>query len=481
MRVRRRTKGLYVVKSEEDKLRELAPKKQKESRGVYVIRTNEEVINKFADIVYDFVDNGGFFLLVGNDKVFYQTLRRSLVLELGIETDYIHVEHNPAKVVASIKEAVESEHVPFVFIEQTTDSKSNLPLLASIKQAFPKVSVIVTTQDLDKNHLMQFYEEGADYVLSKSSSVNEIIRKIVHLLKPQTEIDELVTIGNKLNEDNRFEEAIRVANTILDKRSKSARAHILMGDALKGLAKRKAALAEYELAEKNSKMFIEPLKKIFILHAEDGNKDGMLDYLVKLDDMSPLNFNRKVKIADLSFDLGKVVEAESYYDNAIDSATTEARTVVGEMSLDIAERLAELNPELAAKYFRKCLDLVRESMEISCMNTFNRLGISLRKAGLWQEAVEAYIAAEKLSPGDENIQYNIGLAYSDGKDYVSAQKRLMMALRINPKMYVGNADVAYNMGLVFMESGDNAQAVKMIRHCLEVDPTHEGARALGLV
>ncbi len=53
MRSRRSTKDLYVVKSEADKLRKLEPKKQKETRGVYVLRTNEEVINKFADIIYD--------------------------------------------------------------------------------------------------------------------------------------------------------------------------------------------------------------------------------------------------------------------------------------------------------------------------------------------------------------------------------------------------------------------------------------------
>ncbi|WP_319466194.1 tetratricopeptide repeat protein [uncultured Pseudodesulfovibrio sp.] len=481
MRSRRSTKDLYVVKSEADKLRKLEPKKQKETRGVYVLRTNEEVINKFADIIYDFVDEGGFFLLLGSDKVFYQTLRRSLVFELGVATDFIQVEHEPQKGVGRLQKIIAEDLAPFVFLEHRTEGVTNLQVLSGIKQVYPDVPVILTTRALDKEHLLQFYEEGADYVLDKSASVNEIIRKIVHLLKPQTEIDELVNVGHRLNEDNRFEDAIRLANTILTKRPKSPRAHLIMGDAFKGLAKRKQALAEYQLAEQNSNMFIEPLKKIFILHAEDGNKDGMLDYLVKLDDMSPLNFNRKVKIADLNYDMGKVEDAEAYYDNAIKSAASEAQTIVGEMSLDIAEKLTKTNPELAAKYFRKSLDLVRDSTDMSCMNMFNRLGISLRKAGLWAEAVEAYVAAEKLSPGDENIQYNLGLAYYDGKDYVSARKRLLMGLKINPRMFHKNAEVAYNMGLIFLESGDKPKAEKLIRHCLEIDPGHEGARSLGLV
>jgi len=467
-------KGVYVVKSAEDKLQELEPRKQTESRAVYVVRASEDVINKYSDTMYDFVDKGGLFVLVGNDKVFYQSLKRSVVFELGIESEFIQVIHEPDLVMSRIDGFIKDGLTPFVLMEHLVNGKSNLQLLSHIKNAYSKMPVIILTREVDKDHLMQFYEEGADHVLNKSASVNEIIRKLVHILQPQTEIDELVVAGNKLNRDNRFDDAIRVANTILTKRSKSPQAHIIMGDAYKGLAKRKAAMAEYLLAERDSKMFIDPLKKIFLMHAEDQNKSGMCEYLVKLDTMSPLNFNRKVKIGDLNYELGKVEEAEQYYDSAINSAVSEARAIVGEMSLDIAEKLVKTDPEMASKYFKKSLNLIKESKDFASMNTFNRLGISLRKAGLWQDAVEAYVVAEKLSPDDENIQYNLGLAYQEGKDHASAVKRMFLALKINPKMYVGNPDVAFNMGVVFKDSGNQPQAEKMIRHVREIAPDYEG-------
>ena len=111
-------------------------------------------------------------------------------------------------------------------------------------------------------------------------------------------------------------------------------------------------------------------------------------------------------------------------------------------------------------------------------NMFNRLGISLRKASLWQDAVDAYLVAEKISPGDENIQYNLGLAYQEGEDYASASKRMLFALKINPKLYIGNPDVAFNLGAVFKEAGNKVQADKFLKYVLEVYPKHKGALEL---
>lgn len=478
---RRSSKGVYVVKSEAERLKKLEPKKQMETRGVYVLRESEEVVNKFSDIIFEYAENKGLFVLVGSDKIFYQTLRRSLVFELGLDTDFIQQVHEPKMAVKKMRRLVNEGFSLFVFLEHATNGENNMGILAEIKKEYPKVPVIITTREVDKEHLLQYYEEGANHILNKSASVNEVIRKIVHIFKPQTEIDELAIAGTKLNSDRRYEEAIRVANTMSSKRSKSARAHIIMGDALRGLAKRKAALEEYMKAEENSKMFIEPLKRIFFMYAEDNDKGGMLDYLIKLDNMSPLNFSRKVKIGDLNYDLGKVDSAEKYYDRAIELASTEAKSIVGEMSLDIAEKLSVAKPELAAKYYQKSLDLVKESNDFGSMTTFNRLGISLRKAGMWREAVEAYTVAEKLSPGDENIQYNLGLAHFDGKEYDVAAKHMFLALKMNPKLYKNNVEVAYNIGVVFKRSGDLPQAKKLIQHVLDIAPNHEGARALGIV
>ncbi len=190
MKTRRGMKGLYVVKSEDDKPSELEPKKRSGSRGVYVIRTSDEIVNKFADTIYDFVDDGGLFLWVGNDKAFYQSLKRSIVIEFGLGTDFVQLFHEPNQILTKLIEFVDEGLLPFVFMENATNGSSNIQVLAAIKSAFPKIHIVVVCRELDKNHLLYCYEEGASHIINKCASVNEIIRKIAHILKPQTEIDE---------------------------------------------------------------------------------------------------------------------------------------------------------------------------------------------------------------------------------------------------------------------------------------------------
>ncbi len=63
------------------------------------------------------------------------------------------------------------------------------------------------------------------------------------------------------------------------------------------------------------------------------------------------------------------------------------------------------------------------------METYNKLGIALRKQGKWQQAVENYQSALKVAPNEPGLFYNIGLAYSDGKEYAKCAKYFKRAVR----------------------------------------------------
>ncbi len=64
---------------------------------------------------------------------------------------------------------------------------------------------------------------------------------------------------------------------------------------------------------------------------------------------------------------------------------------------------------------------------------FNEFGISLRKAGMHAEAMEYYRRALGLSPGDENLHYNLARAAFDKGDTSTALKHLKSCLGLNPK------------------------------------------------
>ncbi|WP_242652964.1 tetratricopeptide repeat protein [Pseudodesulfovibrio hydrargyri] len=73
---------------------------------------------------------------------------------------------------------------------------------------------------------------------------------------------------------------------------------------------------------------------------------------------------------------------------------------------------------------------------------FNEFGISLRKSGLTDQAVEYYSRALTITEDDENLFYNIARAYYERGDEAECRENLQRALELDP-----NLDVA----LQFME------------------------------
>ncbi len=469
----RRSKSLYVVKDASTQAAELDPRKRSESRSLYVIKTSDETVNKYADVVYDFVDDGGVFLVITRDKNFYQSVKTAFNHELGIDLELIRVLSDPGELGRVMGKAKGEGLKPFVFLEHVLDGVLTIPQLQFLECTYPEVPVVVVAKDVFQDRLFQFHEEGAENFLTKPASVNTVIEKAAFTLKPQCEVDALLNEGRVLLRDNQFEAAIDVANTVLMKRPNHPAALVILGDSYKGLARRQEARRAYENAERHAKMYLEPIKRLIMFHAEDNNRKEMLGYLTKLDTLSPLNCNRKIKIAELHMEMGQPGEAEKFLDKAIESARREAMSVVSEMGMDIGDMLAESNPQMAAKYYRMSLDFTKNSKGAMGMSVYNRLGITLRKQGMWQEAIEAYFEAEKYSPKDENIQYNIALAYAEGEDFKNAADRLLKALHLNPEFYVGHPEVAQQIGVIFKKAGQMQQGRQLFRKLQQAKPHPE--------
>lgn len=474
----RNSKSLYVVKTCQDELRDLEAKKKSETKSLYVLRTDDEVTNKYSDVIYDFVDEPGVFILVTRDKSFYQTFKNAIVHDLGIETEYVQVVSDLSRASELVQFFHEKGIRPFIFQEYSLDSELTLSFVRFVRASFKGVKIGILSREVSRERLFQFHEDGADSFLKKPASVNSIITKIAFMLKPQHEADAMLSEARDHIKNRRFEEALDLADKILVKWPKNAAAMVVYGDAKKGLAKRQEALGAYMKAERNSKNYLEPLQKIVVIHAEDDNKPEALKYLKKLDKMSPLNCNRKIKIAELHFAQGDAQSAEQYFDNAISSAKEEALSVVGEMSLDIAELSAQHDPKMAAKYYRQALDFVKSSKSQMAMTIYNRLGISLRKQGLFMEAIEAYAEAAKYSPKDENIQYNMGLAYAESGRPLESATCMEKALLLNPTMYNDKPDLAYHMGSSFTKAQRMTEAAPCLNHLKKIYPGYKDSDEL---
>ena len=63
---------------------------------------------------------------------------------------------------------------------------------------------------------------------------------------------------------------------------------------------------------------------------------------------------------------------------------------------------------------------------------FNSYGMTLRKGGFYDKAVESYTKALRMDPGDENLFYNIGRAYFDKEALDKAILFLTKCLKLKP-------------------------------------------------
>lgn len=63
---------------------------------------------------------------------------------------------------------------------------------------------------------------------------------------------------------------------------------------------------------------------------------------------------------------------------------------------------------------------------------FNSLGVSLRKNGMVDEAINYYSKALEYNEEDENLHFNMARAYFEKMEYVQCEKHLKRALEISP-------------------------------------------------
>ncbi len=124
---------------------------------------------------------------------------------------------------------------------------------------------------------------------------------------------------------------------------------------------------------------------------------------------------------------GESFTAEFEYTKALDMdmGNVRANFGIGLCYIDRGER------EKATEVFERLVKL-DAAFEDEHKHLFNEFGISLRKAGMNDEAMDYYHRALELSPNDENLHYNIARAALDKGDPKLAARELAACLKLNP-------------------------------------------------
>ncbi|WP_147818987.1 tetratricopeptide repeat protein [Salidesulfovibrio onnuriiensis] len=274
--------------------------------------------------------------------------------------------------------------------------------------------------------------------------------------------------GKTLLEGGQYAEALAVVDQILAIKPGSPAGLMLQGDIHLAQDQRDAALDSYMAAHHSSEMYIEPIKRL-VKALRGMNNDLALEYLKKLDFLSPLNPERKADIASVYLEKKDLEHAEEYFDKSIEVMGREARSLVASMADQIAEAVAQVSPVMAEKYLKTVLESKASKLDKGDIHTFNRLGIALRSQGKWRDAVENYEQALRISPEDEVLHYNLALAYQDGREFRSALKSLQKADDLNPQLYKASDTVATNFGNIYLDSGGYDRAEEYFNLALDMN------------
>ncbi|MBG0791206.1 MAG: tetratricopeptide repeat protein [Desulfovibrionaceae bacterium] len=431
---------------------------------------------KYDLIVYDFFEKAhGAVVLISEDLLFKRTISSTIFKILGAKRDcffaYEGFQAGLRQIQALEKKSVET----IVFIERTLNGRPSTDTILTIKRMMPDLKIIVLVGETKRENIAYFYEVGVSNVIAKPASMNNIIEKMAFTVKPQGKLSEYMSVGKKFLAAGRFMEAKQIADKILKIKPESPAGLMLKGDVFMAENDRDKALDCFHRAHKSSELYLEPIKKL--VDAYQGiDSDTSLKFLKKLDRLSPLNAERKTRIGKMHVQRREMDQAETYFDQAIETATREAMSLIGSVAEEISDAVDHSSPKLAEKYLHKVLETKKHSLTKDDITLFNRLGIALRGQGKWKEAIENYQNALAISPDDEGLHYNMGMAYFDGGDKRKAARCFEDALKRNPGFYKGSETVAMNLGTIFSELKEFDLAIPCFESVLELNPGNATAR-----
>lgn len=434
--------------------------------------------SKYETVIIEFVNNNGVFLTYTKDNMFIKLLNRMVIKQLGIQKPCVVNLYSQKNLIERIASELKSGNKVVLFLERIFDGIQTTNLVTTIKETYGNnIFIIMLTNEVEREVLIKFFELGVNNFITKPFSVNTLIEKIAFTVKPQSKLGEKIEQAKELLRKGKYDEALKKCDEILMIKPNSAAAYMIKGDIYKAMGELDRAKECYLKAHNDWKLFLDPLKRLTELAKEKGDKRELLEFLKKMDKLSPLNIERKVEIGTISIEIGLKDTGERYLDEAIKVAARQAKEEIGNLAINIADRLMNVDPTIAEKYYRTAIDL-KKSLDISDIETFNRLGICLRQQKKPLLAIEEYKKALKLDPQNERIMYNMAMAYLEAKEVNKARDLLNVLLRKNPDFGSDNEVVLYNIGMVYYKANEQGKAKEFFKRSIQINPHNTHSQSM---
>lgn len=436
--------------------------------------TSIQLVKRYEAIIKEFSqEEKGYFLVCTDDAIVSKIMRNMFSVHLQFKGNHFRIILRDEDLFKDAKNIHAAGGKILFFIERVMNNRNNVQLIRLLKATYPDCLIILLTSETERDVLVYMHENGADNFVVKPVSVNTMIEKVALTIRPQGQLAKLVGQGKDLVGQGEYAKALEVSEKILAIKPNSPAALMIRGDALNRMGCDDEALQSYLAAADHAKIYLEPLKKIVDFFKEKKDLEASLKYLEQLERLSPLNVERKVEIGGIHLSQGHTEQADKYFQEAIKISARQAKDMVDTIRLTIAEACMQTNPEQAERYFREVVNS-KTALSRSDVHVFNRLGISLRKQGKWEEAIKEYKKVLEVAKDAEIIHYNIGMAYMEGKRHRDAQEAFDTALVINREGLLSNDVVAFNIGLAMQHVKKFDQARELFEHVKRHNPDFPG-------
>ena len=430
---------------------------------------------QIEDIVRSYIEDNGSLVVYSHDKEFVGQIAQVLQDKLSLSKDTLYSSEDETSIYNVLQRCMERDLPTLLFIEREMHQSSTNEFIKMSKQQFPNLHIIVLTSEVDRPVIVYLHEIGVDNFITKPLSQDTLLEKIAYTVKPPTKIGHLMDQAKQLAFDGELNKALAVCQKILEIKPKSPAGLMLLGDVHKQMGDGEKAVKAYEEAHDSERMYLEPIKKLSTYYRESGDRQKELEQLQKLDKLSPLNVDRKQKIGDIQLQLGDTDTAEGLYEDMIEVTRQEMTHKMYRMHLDVAEKMLPVDATKAEKYYRKAIEAKGDQLGPKDVNAFNRLGIALRRQKKPKEAVSEYQQALRLSPEDENLYYNMALAFLEAGEPSKSEEAVSKALSLNEALAKDNEKIAYNIGLIYLKSKKREQAASYFESALEINSEYEPA------
>jgi tetratricopeptide (TPR) repeat protein len=439
----------------------------------------ENALRRLRKPLVDFLDmDRGVFFVVSDDAAFAASFEELLLKGLLLPKERVRMARDGADFFRQVRQPFFADKRLLLVVERRLGGGDAREFVRQARAFLDTCRVLVRTARVDREVLTLLHEEGVDNFVAQGAGDEALLEKMAATVRPAGKLGQVLDQARALVGRSRYEEALRLADKALELKPGSASALVLKGDALRGLARTDAAREAYLEAAKAAPMFLEPLKRLAELFRELGDRPRRLECLARLDALSPMNVRRKVELGALLLAAGERERAVACFDAAVDRVTEEAMGLIEEVRLSIADACLERDPALAERYYRSAIEARKEGFRRSDVAVFNRLGLAMRRQGRWADAVAEYKKALQVSPGDENLHFNVAVALAEGGEGASAAATLDWVLAKNPGFGQDSDALSYQMGAILAAAGRPAEARQRLEHTLALNPGHEAAKTL---